>query len=425
MHDFGWAFDRMRRLLAKLALCIPDSEGLVTHYTNTMHNRVKLLCKMIFTIKTHKQLISLRPMHAASGHPFSAVMKLLSSYMKSNLKQFEHICWSSDEVVAKLKSLTIPPEFRSSLGFAKLDVKDFFLCGKFRNLAASSFKHIDTIKLRDCLTEIAQHILECQFISVQELADVMYQVISGSGMGLGFSSDIADSHLLDLAELPFASLKFQQRLHNVLAYMRYRDDILVIFVRKPGRRSHEDFLRQIVKLASSTYKIECEQVSSTSVPFLDLYVYKSDSFMRTGKLSFRPYIKDTEQKVYLSHLSCHPAHIHTAWPVSEVARLYRRSSCWESFAVARRDFVNKLHAIFMHPMVIQLVMEWQPSSRCASSNRLNKLVWIVIPFTPVIKGFQHQLDGVQQRWRNAHFDLPCKVSHKRGAQKSLHSFLVE
>jgi hypothetical protein len=141
-------------------------------------------------------------------------------------------------------------------------------------------------------------------------------------------------------------------MHGVHLYLRYRDDILVVYIRSSTGPNGVDFMRKLKSLASCTYKIECETVSQ-QVPFLDLNIYMSSSFSSTGKLSFKPHIKCTAQKTPLSHLSLHPLHVHSAWPLAEVGRLYRRSSNMAVFECARAEFVHRMLSIFMHPSIIK------------------------------------------------------------------------
>lgn len=226
-----------------------------------------------------------------------------------------------------------------------------------------------------------------------------------------------------MAEADFACLPFNQHLHNVHLYLRYRDDLFVVYSRGGPGRSAVDFIIKIKSKASGTYLVKCEEIAP-AVPFLDLFVYKSDTFLSTGKLSYRPYIKCTEQKVPLSHLSFHSPHVHCAWPVAEAARLYRRSSTWSAFILARECFILKLHAIFMHPVVIQRVKEWAP--RVAKSQvRPKNQTWIVLPYSPVIRGLPAELQKLRLRWANANFDLPIAVGHKQGHNIALSQYMVE
>jgi hypothetical protein len=220
----------------------------------------------------------------------------------------------------------------------------------------------------------------------------------------------------------FACLPFQQKLHNVHLYLRYRDDILVVYSRMPGERSIIQFGATLKSLASSTYVVECEQIAE-SAAFLDMYIYKSGSFMSTGALSFRPYIKETQQKVPLSYLSMHPMHIHSAWPLSEASRLFRRSSTWHIYVEARNQFVSKLEANYIHIDVIQKIKEWIPFNALP---RVRKpCTWLVLPYSPVMTGFQQVVDQLLQRWIFANFDLPVRVSHCMGHTRSLKQFLEE
>ena len=145
--------------------------------------------------------------------------------------------------------------------------------------------------------------------------------------------------------------------------------------------------------------------------------------MSSGMLSFRPYIKDTQQKVPLSQLSLHPGHVHDAWPVAETARLFRRSSSWHAYIEARNLFICKLQANYIHIDVIKKIKEWIPFK--PNPRKRNQCTWVVLPFCPAVGGFQRIVDIVRLRWQHASFDLPIQVSHNMRHTRSLNTSLEE
>jgi hypothetical protein len=299
---------------------------------------------------------------------------------------------------------------------------DFFLMGSFDQLVDASFKHVEKPRLRFWLKECAKHILQNQFVR-WDLGDMLLQVAKGSGMGLAFSGDLADSLFHDLAEAGHSSLETVLEASEVYLYIRYRDDILVIYNRNAQGTGYQ-FLQKLIRLAKPVYKVICESVD-TSANFLDIHIYKGPDFMQTGTFQYKPYVKATQQRVYLNHYSMHPGAVHSAWPLAETSRLFRRSSCWKHFAEARSVFAQKLMEVFTHPNVVMQVLSWCPSTKPKTSKC--RVVWVIIPYCPRISGLQRVVSRIVDTWRSKGFLFPfdVRVSHCRADNTSLRSYIQD
>ena len=203
--------------------------------------------------------------------------------------------------------------------------------------------------------------------------------------------------------------------------MRYRDDILCIFNRN-AHRTGQKFLQRLVTLAKPVYTVECESIAEYA-NFLDIHVFKVLDFHRSGSFQYKPYIKVTQQRVYLNHYSMHPGAVHNAWPLAETSRLYRRSSCWKYFAEARILFAQKLLSVFTHPDVVLQVLSWHPNS--TTKHAKPSCIRIVIPYCPRVSGLQRVASNIVDAWRSKGFNFPfdIHVTYCGAENISLRNFL--
>ena len=136
--------------------------------------------------------------------------------------------------------------------------------------------------------------------------DQWYQVISGSGMGAKASGSISDAAFMTLFELGcMMDTKFRSDF-GVLAYIRLRDDLLLITCTQENGLKLTEKLKA---LCNPTYEVSVDCTSLLGVPFLDLFVCK---WFEHGQahLRWRPYVKPTARHVPLSDESWHSFSTH-------------------------------------------------------------------------------------------------------------------
>ena len=105
-------------------------------------------------------------------------------------------------------------------------------------------------------------------------------------------------------------------------YKRYIDDILVIWPEPP--QSLYKFVEYLNK-AHPTIKFTCE-VSTESIDFLDMTIYKGSRHLTEGKLDVKPFFKKTNKFQYLEYGSSHPRHTFKSVIKGELTRLLRACS---------------------------------------------------------------------------------------------------
>ena len=318
------------------------------------------------------------------------------------------ICKSTTEVLDLLNACVVPSEYRSSCMFCKLDVEDFYMRGSPAQLSSGLFEHLGTKTKRVC-QDMIHHILSSQYVSLDN--DEVFHVTQGSGMGQIISGDVADVKFYNLVEKSFASSQIIQQQNNVWLYARYRDDIFIVYSSRSGDRDPYTFVKTIKEYASPVYVVKLEEVSKTKLAFLDVEIYKSLDFLFSGRLSYRPHVKPSAQKIPLIQTSSHCDHIHHAWPLANIARLHARSSTVREFNIARNKIVWTYERAFMSRQVTERLKSWLPNSGASRRAKPQKVSWIVIPYHPTLcRQLNRRLDIVCNRWLGRNFNLVPRLS---------------
>ena len=74
-----------------------------------------------------------------------------------------------------------------------------------------------------------------QYLSI-DLPDRIWEVVVGSGMGIGCSGDVSDLALAIMAEISYALDPRVQAKYEIDLYVRFRDDIFIIIGGTPSLR---------------------------------------------------------------------------------------------------------------------------------------------------------------------------------------------
>ena len=224
-------------------------------------------------------------------------------------------------------------------------------------------------------------------------------------MGSIASGDISDIAFWNLVESPFASKRETHSKYGIQWYGRYRDDILIMF--DPALATHEpthaspivEFVWKMRDRAASTYPLKVEEVAAEGVSFLDVFLYKSHSFQVTGKLLFRPYVKDTAVKIPLSINSGQCRHVHASWPKAEVCRLSRRSSSAQAFYKALAQFKARCKKFMLNPFPgIKHVYPCNSIGSNVSRSKSKHTKWLVLPGHPIFRVANKALPEFKAKW---------------------------
>lgn len=128
----------------------------------------------------------------------------------------------TDSVLESISLVKMPRRPR----FVKLDINEFYMCGRARDFANLSFTHLD-VDRQQAFVALTTFILERQFVHVG-LTGTTHKVLVGSGMGQICSGDLADMTFFNLCEKSWAATKAACQCFGIVWYGRYRDDILML-----------------------------------------------------------------------------------------------------------------------------------------------------------------------------------------------------
>ena len=209
--------------------------------------------------------------------------------------------------------------------------------------------------------------------------DGVYQCVRGSGMGLNFSGELSDVVFYYLCEKRWIMRPCVWTKYCILGYWRFKDDALLIFSK---RDKHLEFFRALQRCAKP-YKVTLEQISSTSVSFLECTATLKQLDNRASLVTSL-YTKPTAMKQPLSHTSAHKPSVHFRWPITELMRRRRLSATQSEFTKAKCEFLHQLRAVHFPVSYIDALdcnddALWNPRRP-----KRHDCIWLVLDFHPVL-----------------------------------------
>ena len=369
-----------------------------------------------YLVKTHKAAgaVALRVIHDCGSGVLRPLGEILHRLLLPSIRSLPHLCFSSEDVLVALRSVRLSAVSR----LATLDVKEFFMSPQHATLIDNCFKHHDQPQ------QSAGRAALRLFLSHQGVQDSesgrCYLVTVGSGMGCAPSSDACDATFFELAESPWACSRLVQQRHSVRVWLRYRDDVFVVY---DCPRLFRAFLVGIRQRLHRVWEIELSAVSRVSVNFLDLTLYR-DGF--SDCIKFRPYVKPTARGVPLNQHSHHPPTC-LQWPHAHLHRLALHSCNLESFEWAKLCFICRLVSGLAWPRSIAQVMLSHPysfsaiSSLSRNSVRLPPhgsdnvvVITLILPYHPALASTISKL-GLEELSASLAPQLACVFNGRRVA----------
>ena len=277
-----------------------------------------LIVKVGHTIKTHKPVgkLAARLLHRAHSHVFQGFSVLLSRWLDIHLGELAHLCKDTTAAQNALCTSRIGP----LSVFVKIDIAKFFLAGTHEALSKACAAPFDGEK-RSIVRDMVEMLLHFQFVAYK---DALFKTSAGSGMGARHSGAIANWAFYFLVEKTFIH---QQEKWGMISYLRFFDDILLVFKTPKRARSFVEFFHGA---AAPHYKLEVEEVSMYQVAFLDLCVFRNvDGHLH--RIGWKPFVKESACHLPLHQSSCHAPAIHRSWLRAEVSRMHLWSQHMTSF----------------------------------------------------------------------------------------------
>ena len=144
----------------------------------------------------------------------------------------------------------------------------------------------------------------------------------GTAMGKRFAPHYANIFLAD-----WEAKALKKCPKKPLCYFRYLDDILLIW---PHSRTEFDTFFQILNNHHPSIKLK-STISNHSIDFLDITIFKGNSFNTTGTLDTKMYFKPTDTHELLHKASYHPKHTFAGIIKSQILRFHRNCSNIHNF----------------------------------------------------------------------------------------------
>ena len=258
--------------------------------------------------------------------------------------------------------------------FVRLDVKDFFMSGKTDELLFDATALFENYNEKKIIEESLQCLLSSQWVTSPSPnhCHLAWAVTCGTGMGLTHSGDVADISFLARCEADFAADRQTLEKFALLAYWRFKDDIILLATNRPLLRQYIAEFR-----SRARYFNIIVEILGTDVNFLDVNV-----FIENNKIFTRPFTKMTDISVPLSTDSAHPKHVHASWPKAMTRRMHALASTPDM----ARQAVAALHDRFSSSLINPFTRK-QLSAPCTvrgERESANTTLWLKLGFHPAL-----------------------------------------
>jgi len=281
---------------------------------------------------------------------------------------------STEEFVERLRGIDLPDQ---ECYLVRIDMAHFYMSGEFGEIVEDVLRLVPKGPLRQLMGDVLWHLLDAQFVRSPLLRGRTFKVVEGSGMGLVHSGAVSDLALCARAEISWACRSDVQDAHQILCWLRFRDDIFVVGADKGLLKAfYSEFSRRC-----KYFETEVVQWSRCSVSMLQTNV------RRVGRrLVAAPKFKGCNSGMPLDRSSCHAAHVHASWPCAFVRSLGRLST-WHVDAVhAKMIFLRRLESHHAPEDLVEKLRQIGPQpirrGRCTVVG--SRTLWIVLGFHPAL-----------------------------------------
>jgi hypothetical protein len=289
-----------------------------SHYSYLNYNWNFTLPKFHVLPKVHKEPpLKTRPIVGSLNWITTPFSKVLDAIIQPYLNSCKFILKNSQALISDL--LPIQADLPQNTLLVSLDISSLYTNIDLRILS-------DLLSSMDpCLSEITNFVTSNNYF---EFNNLVYHQTNGLAMGTNAAVNLANLYLGKLLD-PFVS-----NSENVLFYRRYIDDLFLLWT---GTHSELDAFRAY--LNNLIPKIQFTMaVSTSSIEFLDLTLFKDNS----SHLQWSTYFKPMSKFLYLTRNSCHPTHTIKGMIKGELLRYRRNSSQLSSFLVTKHAFYLRL-----------------------------------------------------------------------------------
>ena len=227
-----------------------------------------------------------------------------------------------------------------------------------------------------------ESILCNQYVANDLNASMGHQVRIGSGMGMTFSGEIADSAFLQNMEIDFILKDSVRSEYGIIFYVRFKDDIFIVLDGSYSLSTRQRLWSEM-KNRADFFKLVIERVSRQSVSMLDTEISIIDIASGFFKLASKPYFKASSMHTILSSQSAHPVGIHLSWPSARLKTFVRLSSRKSDSREAKRFFLEQMLQNCSDHISSNDIL--YPAYSMTPLKSRDKNSWIVLPFHPIFE----------------------------------------
>ena len=316
-RDLKLLVARLINKISKLEKTKFEREQLQWHLSRPLRRPDALVATLQLRIKAHKAHgeQTCRAIHANPCSTFESISRWLVAEIRGKLECIQnHIISNAKGALERIQSMEFCPGDR----LIKLDMKDFYYSGSTEELIVDVLSMWDSEDKRNPLRrEAMELLLHNQLVCGKHFPEEgCFRVLTGSGMGLVHSGDVADSAFHQRVER-WMMLPAIVRKYEVRGYVRFKDDALLVInsCRLPQMLS-------TMKAKSRYFKIIIEKVATSWVNFLEFKVHAvPDQQCLRVEYAFKEM-----PSVPLSCTSMHNKCVHRGWPRMLVKNIWQYSS---------------------------------------------------------------------------------------------------
>jgi len=242
-------------------------------------------------------------------------------------------------------------------------------------LSRDSPAHINDAKLKALVSEAIYLLVDNQYVVASSLSP-LFKCVKGSGIGLEHSAAVSSAAFINRVESRFVD---NLQHHGVLVWLRYLDDIFVMFESQQAAITFGTFLRG----STDYFEAKTGHVSQTTVDILDLSVT-----ITNNRLVVKPLL--AKLPIPLCPCSGHAPHVHRSWPIAVRERVLKLS-CGDQNCVSK--LLNNYRVVGTHPFTVQLLASGArvKKSVVQSSN----IVTCTVRYHPIFRdALKHALKAV-------------------------------
>ena len=268
-----------------------------------------------FLPKLHKSPLKMRPIVACCSGPTETASAYVDRFLQPMMKMGRSFIANTTDLINKLSLLTLPPDCL----LVTLDVSSLYTNISHQDAldaVSTAFSDYNAPHLPplDIFKQLVNFVLKNNVFNFN--GETFHQ-LHGVAMGTKLAPALANIFLAQLEE------KYIEGCPNPpLAWLRYIDDVFCIWTHT---RSELDSFILGLNNIKPRIKFTAE-ISTSSMVFLDLRVYKGSNFNTTGRLQTEISYKVTNNFTYIHGTSYHPRHVYKGVAKGEALRILRNCS---------------------------------------------------------------------------------------------------